>query len=206
MFDLAFDILDDVISGIDTAGMVISNIGDGIFAVNDRDKLKSGDHILCPRGLYSHHGIYIGHNKVIHYDGDPERDEKYARISITSLDSFAGEKNIISLLEHDDIKFTRTEIVARAYYRLGEMKYDLFSNNCQHFALWCCGIRVGSAGSEHYYPEVDMKAVMKNYEQVLHSKSDKRQETSSRVMKKPPRNLYNKEDNKADFFDSIIGF
>lgn len=206
MWELFFDIVDDVISDIDTAGMIISNIGDGILAVNDRGKLKAGDHILCPRGLYSHHGIYIGHGKVVHYDGDPERDEKYARISITSLNSFAGEKNIVSLVEHDEIKFTRAEIVARAYYRLGEMKYDLFSNNCQHFALWCCGIRVGSVGSEHYYPEVDMEDVKRNYRQILQSQADKPKEKAAPVVKKPPRNLYNKEDHKADFFDSLRFF
>ena len=197
MFDLLFDILDDVASDIDTLGMVISNVGDGLLAVNDRDKLKFGDHILCPRGLYSHHGIYIGNGKVIHYDGDPERDEKYANISIASLD--------VTLVEHDEIKFTREEIVARAYYRLGEMKYDLFNNNCQHFALWCCGIRVGSVGSEHYYPEVEMDNVMRNYKNILQSSEPKVAERKIITpKKKPPHNLYNKEDNKKDFFDSII--
>ena len=38
MINLIFDILDDVIDEVDTAGMIISNIGDGIFAVNDRDR------------------------------------------------------------------------------------------------------------------------------------------------------------------------
>lgn len=92
MMNLFFDILDDVFDDVDTAGMIISNIGDGIFAVNDKDKLRPDDHILTPRGVYSHHGIYIGHGKVIHYDGDPERDEKYAKISIASFDYFSGEK------------------------------------------------------------------------------------------------------------------
>ena len=40
MINLIFDILDDVIDEVDTAGMIISNIGDGIFAVNDRDKIN----------------------------------------------------------------------------------------------------------------------------------------------------------------------
>ncbi|MEN8216109.1 MAG: lecithin retinol acyltransferase family protein [Pseudomonadota bacterium] len=31
--------------------------------------LKDGSHIKVFRGYYSHHGIYIGGNKVIHYDG-----------------------------------------------------------------------------------------------------------------------------------------
>ena len=205
MINLIFDVLDDVIDEVDTAGMIISNIGDGIFAVNDRDKIKFGDHILTPRGVYSHHGIYIGSGKVIHYDGDPERDEKFAKISVASLDYFAGEKNIISLEEHDDVKFTREEIVARAHYRLGEMKYDLFNNNCQHFALWCCGIRVGSSGSCHYYPEIDMEIVMRHYKNILQAEDKKiSKKNIISAKRKPPRNLYNKEDHKEDFFDSIF--
>ena len=29
------------------------------------------------------------------------------------------------------------ETVARARSRIGEEKYDLASNNCEHFAIWC---------------------------------------------------------------------
>ncbi|MBQ9487459.1 MAG: lecithin retinol acyltransferase family protein [Selenomonadaceae bacterium] len=29
-----------------------------------------GDHISVDRGLYSHHGIYVGKGKVVHYDND----------------------------------------------------------------------------------------------------------------------------------------
>jgi hypothetical protein len=33
--------------------------------------------------------------------------------------------------------FTPEETVARAYSRLGERKYDIINNNCEHFAIWC---------------------------------------------------------------------
>ena len=33
--------------------------------------------------------------------------------------------------------FTPEETVERAYSRLGEREYDLVSNNCEHFAIWC---------------------------------------------------------------------
>ena len=33
--------------------------------------------------------------------------------------------------------FTPEETVERAYSRLGEREYDLISNNCEHFAIWC---------------------------------------------------------------------
>ena len=33
--------------------------------------------------------------------------------------------------------YTKKETVERAYSRLGERKYDLLTNNCEHFAVWC---------------------------------------------------------------------
>jgi hypothetical protein len=29
------------------------------------------------------------------------------------------------------------EVVQRALSKLGEEEYDLFTNNCEHFAIWC---------------------------------------------------------------------
>lgn len=31
---------------------------------------RYGDHISVDRGLYYHHGIYVGKGKVVHYDND----------------------------------------------------------------------------------------------------------------------------------------
>lgn len=33
--------------------------------------------------------------------------------------------------------YSPMETVKRAYSRLGETSYDLISNNCEHFAIWC---------------------------------------------------------------------
>ncbi len=33
-------------------------------------KPRYGDHISVNRGGYSHHGIYVGKGKVVHYDND----------------------------------------------------------------------------------------------------------------------------------------
>lgn len=33
--------------------------------------------------------------------------------------------------------FSPEETVARAYSRLGERNYNLLTNNCEHFAIWC---------------------------------------------------------------------
>lgn len=33
--------------------------------------------------------------------------------------------------------YSNKETVKRAYSRIGEREYDLFTNNCEHFAVWC---------------------------------------------------------------------
>ena len=33
--------------------------------------------------------------------------------------------------------FSPEETVERAYSRLGERDYNLLTNNCEHFAIWC---------------------------------------------------------------------
>ena len=149
---------------------------------------KVGDHIFVPRSLkrdlekstnfkdtiaephfavtsligYTHHGIYIGDNKVIHYDGEPGREDE-AEIQIASLEKFAAGDPIN--LYSDESDFTPGEIVARAYYRLGESKYSVGNNDSQHFCNWCRG----EHDDDFYYPEVDMKTVMKKFRQADNS-------------------------------------
>jgi hypothetical protein len=94
--------------------------------------LKDGSHIKLFRGCYYHHGIYIGGNKVIHYDGKPF---KPGCICECSLEDFANG-GTIEIVTHDNGHNPDT-IIRRARSRLGEKKYDTFFNNCEHFANWC---------------------------------------------------------------------
>ncbi len=54
----------------------------------------------------------------------------------TSIDEFCQGNNIY-LVEHNDAKFSREEIVDRAKSRKDENRYDLVFRNCEHFANWC---------------------------------------------------------------------
>ena len=40
--------------------------------------------------------------------------------------------------------YSPRETLKRAYSRIGECKYNMISNNCEHFAMWC---KTGSAKS-----------------------------------------------------------
>ncbi len=82
-------------------------------------------------GLYEHHGIDCGDNSVIHYRKPSEIIER------TSLTVFA-RGNLVYIREYSDgFSFLSDHVVERAENRLGEQKYNLLFNNCEHFATWC---------------------------------------------------------------------
>jgi len=96
---------------------------------------KRGDHLISPRTGYSHHGLYLGNNQVIHYTGFSQ-GRQHGVIAITSLaqfcqgESFTVQTYPFRLYSHD-------ESADRACSRLGEDWYDVLLNNCEHFVTWC---------------------------------------------------------------------
>lgn len=84
---------------------------------------------------YCHYGIYIGDNKVIHYSST-DGTMKSAEICIGYMDThFPKDKYFV--LDFDNVKFSAEDTIKRAQSRLGEKSYDLITNNCEHFAVWC---------------------------------------------------------------------
>jgi hypothetical protein len=90
-------------------------------------------HLVTPRSLYTHHGIYVGNGRVIHYAGfafglwrGPVED--------VSLERFAHGRRI--RVRRELRRFDRREVVERARSRLGERRYRILTNNCEHFCCW----------------------------------------------------------------------
>ena len=100
--------------------------------------LHPGSHLSVSKGLYDHHGIYIGNNQVIHYFGFSEAFKKGA-IEQTTLENFLGGSDQFTVVHYPSSTaiYTNEEIVNRAYRCLGEDNYNLLFNNCEHFACWC---------------------------------------------------------------------
>lgn len=109
---------------------------------NSYKSLKLGAHLVVFRTLYTHHGIYIGNNKVINYSGTP-MSPLDGVVTEVSLEKFVG-KDQFCVQTHADA-FPHEEIVKRAKMCLGEHNYNLVTNNCEHFANWCC---IGKLKSE----------------------------------------------------------
>ena len=92
--------------------------------------MAAGDHLEVPRrhGLFMHHGIDLGDGTVAHYlEGE--------QILRSSLDDFTSGENprVIDHAEADPTGLT----LRRAMSRIGEQRYNLLFNNCEHFAVWC---------------------------------------------------------------------
>jgi hypothetical protein len=91
-------------------------------------RFQPGDHLVVSRGLYTHHGVYAGDGWVVHKDFGPVRLE--------TLAAFArGAKIRICKPKAGD--FPAKTVLARAVSRLGEDRYDLLFDNCEHFVRWC---------------------------------------------------------------------
>jgi hypothetical protein len=82
-------------------------------------------------GVYEHHGIDCGDGTVIHYS---KRTEE-ATVRQTSIEDFS-HGGAIRRREYTTCHIADS-VVQRALSRIGEQKYNLLFNNCEHFATWC---------------------------------------------------------------------
>lgn len=100
-------------------------------------ELKRGDHIAFYRlqGVYCHHAIVkhvdeeSGEIKTIEYNRTPsgkfqvmEKTHRFQEVTVY-------------LMLHES--FDRDLVLWRAQSKIGEEQYNLVTNNCEHFAMWC---------------------------------------------------------------------
>lgn len=94
-----------------------------------------GAHVVTPRYGYTHHGIYVGRGRVVQYGG-LARGLRLGPVEEVSVKRFVQGRLLcvrIGELGWAD----RPDVVRRARSRLGEDRYDLLTNNCEHFCEWC---------------------------------------------------------------------
>jgi hypothetical protein len=97
-------------------------------------KRTFGLHLRVQRAGYWHHAVYVGDGRVIHFSG-LTKDKATATIRHGTLQDFAarGDVEIVRYAR----AFPAEVVVQRAVSRLGQSGYDVFGNNCEHFARWC---------------------------------------------------------------------
>jgi len=92
-----------------------------------------GSHVVTPRRGYLHHGIYVGDGKVVHYAG-LAHGLRGGSVEEVPIERFARGRPVWM---RSGAVFDEQEVVCRARSRLGEQRYSLLSNNCEHFCEWC---------------------------------------------------------------------
>jgi hypothetical protein len=98
------------------------------------EQLLAGTHLSIYRRGYAHHGIYLGDGRVIHYAGRIKYPQ--GLIEEISLAEFSEGRALRAKIRQSGC-FNGNEVVRRACSRLGERRYDLLRNNCEHFCNWC---------------------------------------------------------------------
>lgn len=105
---------------------------------------KPGDHIRVRRmNIYSHHGIYVSDNEVIHFTGkddDSVLDWSECEVIVTDLKQFLRggilEVKVYNNDEYNDL-YPIYSIISYARACVGDKGYNLVFNNCEHFANVC---------------------------------------------------------------------
>ena len=93
-----------------------------------------GAHLIVKHLGYTHHGIYAGRGRVIHYSGLAHFFKKKP-IEITNLKQFSHGKTI-SIRHYDQPKYKGRTVVRRMRSRIHENNYHLIINNCEHLCSW----------------------------------------------------------------------
>lgn len=94
--------------------------GDQIYTIREFLKMD---------GVYEHHGIDCGDGTVIHYRKSTETIER------TSKEYFTDSRKVY--VKRYPVRYIPDTVVKRAESKLGERKYNIIFNNCEHFATWC---------------------------------------------------------------------
>lgn len=106
---------------------------DRLLAHNEEPPL--GSHLVSPRLCFAHHGIYVGGGRIIHYGGFGHRLLR-GPVEEISLARFTGGRRTW-VRTHELPRFACPDVIRRARSRVGENRYRVLSNNCEHFCEWC---------------------------------------------------------------------
>lgn len=148
------NLLDDVSENLEKIPNRIDRFEDkanSLFKFESNKPLMLGDVIGINRGTYLHFGIYIGNDRVIHYQGDGDTGVNNYVVETGMYAFMNGQTQYFALdFEHinEEVKdnfginrfdriYSGWETVERAKSKLNEGDYNLLFNNCEHFASWC---------------------------------------------------------------------
>ena len=98
-------------------------------------ELPLGCWLVTPRRGYTHHGIYVGDGQVVHYAG-LSRSWRRGPVEVASLSEFSMGRGL-GMKWTPTARYIGRAAAQRALSRVGEDRYRVMSNNCEHFCAWC---------------------------------------------------------------------
>ncbi|RKG34069.1 lecithin retinol acyltransferase family protein [Acinetobacter tianfuensis] len=99
-----------------------------------RKRFPLGAHLIVKHFGYTHHGIYAGRGRVIHYSGFAHLFKKHP-IEMTTIEQFSHGR-MITIQRYENPKFSGRRVVRRMRSRMHENSYHLITNNCEHLCTW----------------------------------------------------------------------
>lgn len=131
--------------------------------VNSSDELEIGDQVVFHRLLYDHHGIIISKNgqtfTIIEAKKADDSNEGGKKQLACSEIIFDFEKDDVSVASYER-RHSKQETASWAVCLYEEIskhpdayQYDLFTNNCEHFATFC------ATGIMHSQQVADFKSL-----------------------------------------------
>jgi Lecithin retinol acyltransferase len=127
-------------------GNVADDERDILPATSSTIDLPIGAHLVTQRRGYEHHGIYVGNGRVVHYAGFASSAHR-GPVEEVELSHFAAG-HPLTIRSTPSARYVGDEAVRRARSRLGENRYRLLTNNCEHFCAWCL---LGESRSEQVH-------------------------------------------------------
>ncbi|ENC6371152.1 hypothetical protein ABKX71_000541 [Aeromonas veronii] len=94
-----------------------------------------GDHLVTQQPEGHHHGLFVGHDQVIHCLPFTS-GEHSGQLALTSLTQFS-QHCAIEVKPHAQRLFSREESLTRAYARLNEGEQGQPFASCEQFVTWC---------------------------------------------------------------------
>ncbi len=144
--------------------------------------MAKGDRIYVYRnlfqldGLYKHQGIDCGDGTVIHYRKPSEIVER------TSIATFSRGNPVYVVEDYEEFCFVPDVVVQRAESRLGENKYNLLFNNCEHFTSWCKTGISDSHQVREFLPIISHWDAAKLYEPIRTALQGKDRQNSQQLL------------------------
>jgi Lecithin retinol acyltransferase len=131
--------------------------------------LPLGCWLVTPRRGFTHHGIYVGHGQVVHYAG-LSRSWRRGPVQVVSLSEFCDRRGLW-MKRTPTPRYEGQPAVQRALSRVGENRYRVMSNNCEHFCAWCLDGESRSRQVERWlaWPRAMAREMLTGLAQVLNT-------------------------------------